>query len=44
VPAVETAVSDGYAVDARATSISTVFVDISTGATIKSVAGFGLQW
>jgi hypothetical protein len=44
VPTVETAVSDGYPVDARATSITTVFVDISSGAVIKSVAGFGLQW
>jgi hypothetical protein len=44
VPAVETAVSDGYVVDPRATSISTVFVDIGSGAIVKSVAGFGLQW
>jgi hypothetical protein len=44
VPEVETAVSDGYPVDDRATSISTVFVDLSTGAIVKSIAGFGLQW
>jgi hypothetical protein len=44
VPAVETAVSDGAPVDPRATSITTIIVDISTGAVVKTVAGFGLEW
>jgi hypothetical protein len=44
VPVVETAVGDGSPVDPRATSITTIIVDISTGAVVKTVAGFGLEW
>ena len=44
VPNVETSVSDGRTVDPRSTSITTVFVSVETGAIVKSVAGFALQW
>lgn len=44
VPNIESSVTDGRAVDARSTSITTVFVSVETGAIVKSVAGFALQW
>jgi hypothetical protein len=44
VPNVESSVSDGRAVDPRSTSVTTVFVSIETGAVVKSVAGFAVQW
>jgi len=44
VPNVATSVSDGYPVNDRSTSVTTVFVDIASGAQVKSVAGLGLQW
>jgi hypothetical protein len=44
VPDYATSVSDGYAVDPRATSITTVFVDVATGAVVRSVTGFDESW
>jgi hypothetical protein len=44
VPNVASSVDDGYTVNARATSITTVFVDISTGAVVKSIEGFSVSW
>ncbi len=44
VPDASAAVSDGYFFDARATSVTTVIVDVSTGAQTRSVEGFGLRW
>ena len=44
VPNVESSVSDGRVVDPRSTSVTTVFVSIETGAVVKSVAGFAVQW
>ncbi|GAB3606090.1 hypothetical protein GCM10027413_14990 [Conyzicola nivalis] len=44
VPNVASSVSDGYPVDDRSTSVTTVIIDLSTGAQVKSVAGFALQW
>ncbi len=44
VPDYATSVSDGYAVDPRATSVTTVFVNIATGAVVRSVSGFDVSW
>jgi hypothetical protein len=44
VPDAAAAVSDGYFFDARATSVTTVIVDVETGAQTRSVEGFGLHW
>ncbi len=43
-PDVATAKPDGYAVDGRATSVTTVIVDIATGRVVKRFAGFNAQW
>jgi hypothetical protein len=44
VPNVSTSVSDGYPVNDRSTSVTTIVIDIASGAQVKSVAGLGLQW
>lgn len=44
VPDASAAVSDGYFFDARATSVTTIIVDIASGAQTRSVEGFGLRW
>lgn len=44
IPNVSTSVPDDYAVDPRSTSISSVVVDIETGAIVRSVDGFGVEW
>lgn len=44
VPDNSASVSDGYFYDAHSTSTETVFVDIATGAVVKSVEGFSLAW
>ena len=44
VPNVATSVSDGYPVNDRSTSVTTIVIDIATGAQVKSVAGLALQW
>jgi hypothetical protein len=44
VPNVSTSVDDGYVVNGRSKSVTTNFVDIATGALVKSVTGFGVQW
>jgi hypothetical protein len=43
-PDVAASVSDGYVRDARSTSVTTIFVDIGTGAIVRSVAGFAANW
>ena len=44
VPDVGTSVTDGRAVDPQSSDVTTVFVDIASGAIVKSVAGFSVQW
>ena len=44
IPDYASSVSDGYPVDAKSTSISTVFVDIASGAVVRSVEGFDESW
>ncbi|MDH6181220.1 hypothetical protein M2152_001402 [Microbacteriaceae bacterium SG_E_30_P1] len=44
VPVIADAVSDGYLVDQRSTTITTVIVEIETGLIVRSVEGFGLLW
>jgi hypothetical protein len=44
VPDVASSEADGYTVNGRSTSIATVFVDIESGAVIKSVEGFDVSW
>ncbi len=44
VPDYAMSVSDGYFVNPRATSITTVFIDIATGNIVRSVAGFDQAW
>jgi len=44
IPNVSTSVADGYAVDPRSTSISSIVVEIATGAVVRSVEGFGVEW
>ena len=44
VPNVSTAQPDGYPLNGRAQSITTVVVDLATGALVRSVEGFGLVW
>jgi hypothetical protein len=43
-PDVPTSAADGYPLDGQPTSVTTYFVDITTGALIKSVTGFGTSW
>jgi hypothetical protein len=44
IPDYANSVSDGYPVDAQSTSISTVFIDIASGAVVRSVEGFDESW
>jgi len=44
VPNIAGSSPDGYTTNGRATEITTVFVDISTGAVVKSVEGFRVSW
>jgi hypothetical protein len=44
VPDAAASVSDGYYFDARPTSVTTVIVDVETGAQTRSVEGFALHW
>ncbi len=44
IPDVAASRDDGYLVNGRSTSVTTVFVDIATGAIVKSVDGFGVSW
>lgn len=44
VPDVSVGVSDGYTINGRSTSITTVFVDLESGAVVKSVEGFEVNW
>ena len=44
VPDAAASVSDGYFFDARSTTVTTVLVEIATGAQTRSVEGFGLRW
>jgi hypothetical protein len=43
-PGGATAASDGYAVNPRAKTVTTVFLDIATGTVVKSVSGFAVSW
>jgi len=44
VPDFAASVSDGYELDARSTSVQTVIVQLGTGAVVRSVEGFALDW
>jgi hypothetical protein len=44
IPDVSASVSDGYARDARSTSVATVIVDIATGEMVRIVDGFDVVW
>ncbi|TBN57044.1 hypothetical protein EYE40_06315 [Glaciihabitans arcticus] len=44
VPDVATAVSDDYFLDARDTSVTTVIVDLETGAVVRTFDGFAVSW
>jgi hypothetical protein len=44
VPNVAEAVADGRSANPRATTVTTVFVEIATGAVYRSVDGFGVSW
>jgi len=44
IPSYEKSVDDGYALDRRSTSVQTIIVEIETGAVIRIVDGFGLDW
>ena len=44
VPNFAKSVDDGYAVDRRSTTVQTIIVDVSTGAVVRIVDGFGLTW
>jgi hypothetical protein len=44
VPNSETAISDGYPVDAQATTSTIVFVELDTGAITRSVVGMNATW
>lgn len=43
-PNLATATPDGYHVDGRSTSETTYIVDLATGAVVRGVTGFHLQW
>jgi hypothetical protein len=44
VPSVADSVADGSASNPRATTVTTVFVEIATGAVYRSVEGFSVSW
>ena len=44
IPDYANSVSDGYPVDAQSTSIRTVFIDIASGAVMRSVEGSDESW
>ena len=44
IPDVAASVSDGYAIGAQSTSITTYFVDLATGVVVSGVAGFDESW
>ena len=44
IPDVAASVSDGYAVSAAATSVTTIVLDVASGAAIGSVDGFDVIW
>lgn len=44
IPDYASSISDGYPVDAQSTSISTIFIDIASGAVVRSVEGFDENW
>jgi len=44
VPNSQTQVSDNYPVDPQATTATTIFVDLASGATTRSVVGIDVTW
>jgi len=44
VPSVGDSVRDGYAVNERSTSVTTVIINLDTGAVVRSLEGFALAW
>lgn len=44
VPDVSASVSDGYLIDPESTTVSTLVIDIDSGAVVRSVDGFAVSW
>ncbi|MEP6479676.1 MAG: hypothetical protein ABJB03_09815 [Rhodoglobus sp.] len=44
IPDLGARVSDGYTVEPRATTITTIIVDVATGKIVRGVEGFDLTW
>ena len=44
VPDFATSTSDGYPHEPRATSVTTIFIEVATGRVVRSVAGFDVDW
>lgn len=44
VPNYATSTFDGYFLNPRATTVTTIFVDVATGAVVRSVDGFDITW
>ncbi|MEY2849151.1 MAG: hypothetical protein RI885_1818 [Actinomycetota bacterium] len=44
IPDVAAGVTDGYLVDPQSTSVTTLVIDVATGAVVRSVDGFGVRW
>jgi hypothetical protein len=44
VPDYGSSVSDSYPADPRATSVTTLVIDVATGKMVRAVAGFDLSW
>ncbi len=44
VPDLAARVPDGYAIEGRSTTVTTVIVDVASGSVVKSMEGFGISW
>jgi hypothetical protein len=44
IPDLGSRVSDGYAIEPRATSITTMIVDVATGKIVRGFEGFDVAW
>lgn len=44
IPGVADAPTDGYAIDPRASSLTTLIIDVETGQVVRSLDGFDVSW
>lgn len=44
VPSLAESVSDGYLIEPRSTSTTTLIIDVQSGQVVRSIEGFGLSW